>query len=214
MAPWPWAAQRYLVRADKQPAADLAVAASVPGKHQGLDRQQQRLDAQDHGVNERHGVDHVQREPSARADVLRLQQLVIVAVGVGDAAAAGRNVLQSALVERLQEDQDGARPLSTDLRSMSWSPARNCPAAIKSCTSVTTIGMIVKGLETQVTSAIMPTFMICASIWPKPACRPAAPGLGRDQNAGRAHQRVDDVADPQARTVPPGRRRRRKPPSC
>jgi hypothetical protein len=29
----------------------------------------------------------------------------------------------------------------------------------------------VQGLEIHVTSAIIPTFMICASICPKPACR-------------------------------------------
>ena len=65
-----------------------------------------------------------------------------------------------------------------------------------SCTSVTTIGMIVKGLATQVASAIMPTFITCASIWPKPASglpRPASAGPG----CRRAHHRVDDVAGPQ-----------------
>ena len=79
--------------------------------------------------------------------------------------------------------------------SMSWSPARTWPVAMKSCTPVTTIGMIVKGFDTQVTSAIMPTFMTCASICPKPACSLPRPDSGRDENAGRAHERVDDVAD-------------------
>ena len=46
------------------------------------------------------------------ADVLRLQQVVVAGVGVGDAGTAGRNVDQSILVERLQEGQDRARPAS------------------------------------------------------------------------------------------------------
>ena len=64
-----------------------------------------------------------------------------------------------------------------------------------SCTFVTTIGMIVQGLDTHVTSAVIPTFMICASIWSKPACRPSARAIG-DQDAGGTHERIDDVAHP------------------
>ena len=55
--------------------------------------------------------------------------------------------------------------------------------------------MTVNGFETQVTSAIIPTFMICASIWPKPAGRNGR--RLRDQYAGRTHHRIDEVADAQ-----------------
>ena len=82
--------------------------------------------------------------------------------------------------------------------STNCSPPRNWPAAMKSCTSVTTIGMIVMGFDTQVTSAAIPTFMTCASICPKPACRLLLSGAFRDQDPGRAHERIDDVAHPQA----------------
>ena len=64
--------------------------------------------------------------------------------------------------------------------STNCSPPRNWPAAMKSCTSVTTIGMIVMGFDTQVASAAIPTFMTCPSICPKPACRlrcPAPSGI-------------------------------------
>ena len=66
-----------------------------------------------------------------------------------------------------------------------------------SWTSVTTKGMMVKGLPTQVASAIMPTFMTCASICPKPATRWPAPSLGGNQDAGRPQHRIDDIALPE-----------------
>ena len=81
--------------------------------------------------------------------------------------------------------------------SISCSPPRNWPAAMKSCTPVTTIGMTVQGFEMQVASATMPTFITCASICPKPAMQACPAGALRDQDAGRTHERVDDVADPQ-----------------
>ena len=68
---------------------------------------------------------------------------------------------------------------------------------MKSCTSVTTIGITVHGLEMQVTSATIPTFMTWPSIWPNPACRPAATGAFRNEHAGGTQHRVDDIADPQ-----------------
>ncbi len=56
---------------------------------------------------------------------------------------------------------------------------RTCPDAMMSCTSLTTIGMMVIGLEMQVASPTMPGWITCASIWPKPATialRPASEG--------------------------------------
>jgi hypothetical protein len=47
--------------------------------------------------------------------------------------------------------------------SISCSPARICPAAMKSCTPVTTIGITIHGFEAQVTTAAMPTFTTCDS---------------------------------------------------
>ena len=47
---------------------------------------------------------------------------------------------------------------------------------------VTTIGLTVQGLETQVASATIPIFITCASICPKPATmvvRPAPSGISR-----------------------------------
>ena len=47
------------------------------------------------------------------------------------------------------------------------------------------------------TSAAIPGFMICASIWSKPACRAPLAGALRDQDPGRAHHRIDEVTRPQ-----------------
>jgi hypothetical protein len=43
--------------------------ASVPAEYEGLDRQHQRLDAQDHGVHEPDGVDCVKNQTLGGADL-------------------------------------------------------------------------------------------------------------------------------------------------
>ena len=71
--------------------------------------------------------------------------------------------------------------------SMSWSVGRICPAATTLWTSVTTTGMTVNGIATQVTSPIIPFFITWASIWPNPAwmaTRPAS--AGTSMPAGRS----------------------------
>ena len=55
-----------------------------------------------------------------------------------------------------------------------------------SWTSVTTMGMMVNGMPMHVASAIMPAFITCASIWPKPAISLARPApSGTRMPAGR-----------------------------
>ena len=70
--------------------------------------------------------------------------------------------------------------------SCSWSVGRIWPAAITSCTSVTTTGITVKGIAGQVTSPTIPTLITCASIWPKPATRPVTRRSGTRMPAGRS----------------------------
>ena len=57
--------------------------------------------------------------------------------------------------------------------------------------------MIVKGFPIHVASAIMPFFITCASIWPKPAISAHASSLFGDKDAGGPYHRVYDVAGPQ-----------------
>ena len=74
------------------------------------------------------------------------------------------------LIKRLERHEKGARPrhlLHVDqLLAAAELAGGNVVLHV-----VTTIGIMVQGLDTHVTSAIMPIFMICASICPKPACR-------------------------------------------
>ena len=58
---------------------------------------------------------------------------------------------------------------------------------------------MVQGLEAQVTSAIMPTFKICASICPKPGVQNALTSIRRDQQSRRTHHRIDHIAVPQCK---------------
>ena len=69
---------------------------------------------------------------------------------------------------------------------------------MKSCTSVTTIGMTVQGFDTQVTSADHSDLHDLRLDLTEAGLQAALSGAFRDQDAGRAQERVDDVAHPQA----------------
>ncbi len=56
----------------------------MPAQDQDLQRQQQRLDAQDHRVHHTNRVDGVEAEPAQRTEILRLQRLVVAGIGIGD----------------------------------------------------------------------------------------------------------------------------------
>ena len=49
----------------------------MTSKHQRLQRQNDRLQAKDHRVHERHGVDDVQIDPLKRADIIRRKQCMV-----------------------------------------------------------------------------------------------------------------------------------------
>ena len=59
---------------------------------------------------------------------------------------------------------------------------------------------MVQGLDAQVTSAIIPIFMICASICPKPACRALTSARG-DQDPSWSHHRIDHISGPQRKLL-------------
>ena len=54
--------------------------------------------AQDDGVNDPDGIDTVEIDAMEEPQVLRLQALMMVRVGVGDADAAGRHAVETTLV--------------------------------------------------------------------------------------------------------------------
>jgi hypothetical protein len=66
---------------------------AVPLKDQRLDRQHQGLGAQDERVHDADRIDHVQIEAVKEAEILFLQPVVVVRVGIGDAARARRHAV-------------------------------------------------------------------------------------------------------------------------
>src|SRR6185295_100313 len=79
---------------------------SVSCEHQGLDRQQQRLDAKEHGVHDSDCVDRMKSDAPKEAYILRGQKFMVAGVSVRDASAARRHVIESAFVERLEKGED------------------------------------------------------------------------------------------------------------
>jgi hypothetical protein len=67
--------------------------ALVAAQHQRLDRQQQRLYPQQHGMHQPNGIDGMQPEAFRRAELAGRNQLVVAGVGVDDAVATSGYVL-------------------------------------------------------------------------------------------------------------------------
>ena len=61
-------------------------------------------------MHEGYGIDHVQEQEGPPANVFFRKFVVIVRIGVGDAAAAWDDAVESTLIHRLQEGGYGARP--------------------------------------------------------------------------------------------------------
>ena len=72
-------------------------------------RQQQRLQPQDHGVDESHRVDGMQHEGVPGADVRVLQRVVVARIGIGDAVAAGRKPVELPGEQRCEIGGDACR---------------------------------------------------------------------------------------------------------
>ena len=66
----------------------------MAGQDQSLHRQEHGLDPQDHRMHEADRIDHVQEQPATRAHVALLKFIMVVGVGVGDAAPPGRDALE------------------------------------------------------------------------------------------------------------------------
>src|SRR5690606_36137273 len=69
---------------------------------EGPYRQQDRLEPQNRRVHDPDRVDHVQADSCERAEIGRLQLVVIAGIGVDDAAAAGCQGVEAALEVRLE----------------------------------------------------------------------------------------------------------------
>ena len=101
----------------------------MPGKHQGLERQNERLEPQDQGVHQSNCVDRMKEQPPPGADVLVGEKIVIIGVGIGDALAARWDTSEPALIELLEIHSQRAR-LASCCASTRTSVGLSCPAAI------------------------------------------------------------------------------------
>src|SRR5580704_8748429 len=88
----------------------------MSAEHQSLQRQENRLHTKDQCVNERYRIDDVQIDFLQRTDVLRFKFMVMIGIEIRNAAAARRNVVEPAFVERFEINQDRAR--ATELRQV------------------------------------------------------------------------------------------------
>ena len=170
--------------------------ASMPAEHKSLDRKHQRLDPQDHGVDEADSIDRVKSKAPRRADIPGGDQVVVAGIGVGDATAAGRHAFEPALVERLQEDQDGSR-LGHLLR------IDQLLAAAELAGGDEVLHLRDHHRDDRPRLRDAGDFGHHADLHdlrfdlPEAGLQASPPGAFRDQDPGRTHHRVDDVADAQ-----------------
>src|SRR5262249_35059804 len=139
-------------------------------------------------------------DTSYRADISRRDQVVIARVGIGDAAAARRNVVQPTLIEWFKKHQDGARARYL-LRVDQLLAASELPG-----------GYIVLHLcdhhrddapslgDTSHLSS-HPGLDDLRLDLPETGVQGAPTGTLRNQNAGGAQQRIHDIADLQCKLL-------------
>src|SRR6478672_7982428 len=84
--------------------------ASVSAEYEGLERQHQRLQPENQGVHQGEGVHNVKPNGPQGARVFCDNDVVIVGIGVGDAAAPRRHAVEAAFEERFEKNEERARP--------------------------------------------------------------------------------------------------------
>src|SRR5689334_17152490 len=90
--------------------ACVIAIASVPAEHESLERKHERLQPQNQGMHEAKRINNVKNHAFESAGVFGNDRVMVIRVGIGDAAAAGRQIVNSAFVERLEKSEKGARP--------------------------------------------------------------------------------------------------------
>jgi len=75
---------------------------SMSAEHEVLERQNQSLEPQNECVHKRKRIHDVKRDGMKRTSVFRHDRVVIVGIGVGDAAAAGSHAIESTIEQGLQ----------------------------------------------------------------------------------------------------------------
>src|SRR5215831_18833242 len=81
----------------------------MSAEHQILERQNQRLEPQNQRMQKRQRVHDVKREGMKKTSVFRHDGVVIVGIGVGDAAASRSDAFEATLKQRLKSHEQRAR---------------------------------------------------------------------------------------------------------
>src|SRR5215469_4599102 len=81
----------------------------MSAEHQVLERQDQRLEPQNQRMQKRERIHDVKREGMKKAGIFRDNGVVIVGIGVGDTAAAGRKAFESTLKQGFESNKERAR---------------------------------------------------------------------------------------------------------
>ena len=158
-----------------------------------LEGHQKGLEAQQH---------RMQRQRPSGPNIRPLQLRMVGGIGVEHTFAARQGSGQSALMERLQDDEHGAR-LRELLHVKQMIRVAHLPLAMKPWTRVTTMGVTTQGFDAQIASVSMPGCSTEASIWPNPAARvtrrkPRSLGFSARAGSGAPHHQ------PAGRIVRPG----------
>ena len=128
--------------------------------------------------------------------------VVVVRIGIGDAAAARRHAFEPALVKRLEKDKKRARPrhllrVESTARRRETGRRRCSPARRHHHRDDR------KWLGHAGDLRSHPDFHDLSLDLPETGLQRSLTGAFGDQDAGRTHQRIDDVADPQSELLHP-----------
>src|SRR5215211_5330518 len=147
-------------------------------------------------MHEPDGIHRVENDAPHSADVLRGDHIVVAGVSVCDAAAARQHAIKPALVERLEKDQNGSGP-----RHLLWVNQLLATAELASGDEVLHVRdhhwddrhRLRHASDLGRHSDLHDLRLDL----PKARLQAALSGAFRDQDPGRAQERIDDVADPE-----------------
>src|SRR4051812_20223488 len=147
-------------------------------------------------MHEPDGIHRVENDAPRSADVLRGDHIVVAGIGVGNAAAARQHAVEPTVVERLEKDQNGSRPRHllgvNQLLATAELAGGDEVLHVRDHHRDDRHGLRHAGdLGRHSDLHDLPLDL------PKAGLQAALSGAFRDQDPGRAQERIDDVAHAQ-----------------